>query len=196
MDHRSSNPDGDGSRILQFWFVFTLRAWATTLEVFLHRAPTGRRWPGMFAAGGALLILFFGAFFPGRDARPLLVYLVLFLIACGRTRAATAWRSWRRGAHEYGWYTGRPWLLVLCPRLGELRIKRFVEPLAVFVGSYFVIGWNEPLGAYLIGASISLFATVNAAEAREQTRALDMYDNTVLQRQLAERFRRLEGSRF
>jgi hypothetical protein len=195
MNHRGPDENEDRSRLLGAWFVFLIRSWAATVEVFLHKAPTGRRWPGLFGLGGAILIFFFGALFPGRDARPLLAYLVAYLMACVWTRSLTAWRS-RRGGREYGWYTGRPRLLTLLPFLGELRTKCFAEPIVVLTAAVCVLPWSEPLGAYLLGASLALYVTVVAADTEERVRAEELLDQVCMQRRLAERFRELDGARF
>jgi hypothetical protein len=191
MNQDRAEGGADKSHLIGIWLVFLLRSWAATVEMFLHWGG-GRRWPGMFGLGGMILLFFFGLLYPGRDIRPVLGYLAAYVVACLFTRTAGHWGSWR-GQHEYGWYTGRPWLLKLVPWVGELRFKQFVEPVLVYVAAMLVIPWSEPLGAYLLGAALSLFLTVNAAELGERKRALDMYDAAMLQRQLAGRFREIEG---
>lgn len=192
-DSQSGRDDG---RFLGSVFVLLLRSWAATVEVFLHRAPTGRRWPGVFGLGGAALLFFFGALFPRDDIRPLLVHLAVFLLACLWTRSLTAWRTRRGAGREYGWYTGYPRIMRLVPWIGELWVKRFLEPLVVFTAGVFTLPWSEPLGAYWLGAALSLFLTVNSAELEERARAQEMLDQVHLQRRLAERFRELEGNPF
>jgi len=167
---------------------------AFTVEVFLHRR-FGSRFIGRQAAMGLLMILLFVALTPMPGAWA----MVLFLLAYAKTwlyaRAGVIWRRINKQEYEHTRYSGGPLLMAIVPGWTELTVKRFVEPLlVVLVGG---VTWLlvPAMGIYLVMAGVSLFITVNLAEAYERRRAEMMHDAVIEATQRAERFRAMSSGR-
>lgn len=167
--------------------LFVCQSVATTVEAVLHYR-FGERFFDLRALIGAVGIPIFATLFPGHDVEPLMWFLGLYLFACASARI-DAIRHQRNGPRVHSFYGGYPLLCAIFRRCDEVLMKRLVEPVLLFVGGWFVAGWNAPLGDYLMFAGFALACSVNAALAVERARALDLYDASVQQRRLAERFR-------
>jgi len=173
--------------------LFLARCFSVTVEVFLHR-DMGPRAIGLRGLVGAALIFFFPVAFPQHDARPLLAFLALYLIACGWARtSALCGRLGSQTVHSF--YTGVPRISRLLPSFSELGLKRAVEPLLVFQAALVSAPCSEPLAAFLLLASGALFVSVNATVLRDESRARDLIDASIDQQSLAERFRELQHLR-
>src|SRR5262249_40365986 len=160
-------------------FLLALRALATPVEVMLHTG-FGSRFFGVAGAIPVLLIPLFGTLFPGRDQRALLAFLGAYLLMCLVARAKSMFRKPESGVHSK--YSGRPYLLPLFPSLSEVAVKGIAEPIIVFACGVLVLPFDEALGAYLTFSALALFVIVNAAEARERSRAADLTDAMIEQR--------------
>jgi hypothetical protein len=189
QDH-SAGPTSQAGR----WFFFLMGTFAASLEVFLRRR-FGERYLGVRAAAAVLLIPFFGVFFGGHDLRPLLWFWGIYILMCFIARVNVLRRRLRY-EHLPTMYTGLPHLQRWLPRLSEVTIKRFIEPVLIFVLGTLVCLWNDPLGMYLILGAICLAVTVNLAEMQARARALDLFDTVMAQRQIAERYRSMYRDRF
>ncbi len=178
------------------WIAFAAGVLAVSVEVFLHRSRTfGERYLGMQAAAVMLVVLFYGACWEGHDVSPLLGFLLAYLFMCFVVRIGGLIERRRTGVWEHSLYNGFPRILRLMPWLGEHRAKLYVEPMLVFLVGVFTMPLNEPLGGYLILASMGLLLSVNLTVGYERTRAMDMNDAAIEQRDLAERFRERRGNR-
>lgn len=177
------------------WFLFICSSLAVTVEVFLHKGM-GSRYLGLQALLGAAILFFWGGFWPGHDAGPMLAYFAIFLLFCFAQRMDALKRLANGCAQEHSRYTGRPLLMRLFRRTDEITIKRIVEPVLVFLGGAMVCDANEPLGKYLMLASFGLFVLVQSNLTFERMRATDMNDALIDQRHVSERFRSMRGDRF
>ncbi len=175
-------------------FAFACRTLAASVEVFLHRR-FGARYFGLQSAAVIPLILLFIAGWAEHNAKPLLVFLWLYVGMCvlARTGIVFRGRKWQ-GLHSR--YNGQPWLAWCFPRWSEMTIKQHVEPALVLAASMIAFPNNEPLGAYLLCASFGLGATVTASREEARMRAQQMNDAFIDQQQVTERFRDLRGDRF
>jgi hypothetical protein len=172
-----------------YWLTFICRALAFSLEVFLHKSSSfGRRYVGMQALVATLIIFFFPVLMPEHDPRPLHGFLLLFLAMCLLVRVSTFVRRCG-GDQVHSFYNGEPRLSFLTRWTSELTVKRGLQPLLVFVGGALTLSISQPLGAYLMLAAFGLGASVSLSAGFDETRAMDMRDSFIEQRQLAERFR-------
>ncbi len=170
------------------------RAWAVSMEVFLHR-NMGARYPGLPGAAVLLLVPAWGCFWGGHDLRPLFVFLGAYLVACVCHRIDFLRRSRRIGVTGHSYYNGLPRVWRFVPALPELRVKQVVEPLVVLVVGLGCAVWNRPLGGYLIGGAVSLFVSGGLCELLTRQQAMDLNDDMIDQEILAERVRELRGDR-
>lgn len=171
--------------------LFVCRAFATSAEVFLHRAP-GDRYLGWNAAAVLLLVPLFGAFWQGYDVRLLMGFLPAYMVMCIVARVQ-ALQCRRRGERCHSFYTGWPRLMGPKSKLNEIRVKRFDEPLVTLLAGWVIRQADAPLGTYLMICGISLFVTVNLSLTLQQLQALNMHDSVIDQEQVAQRFREMRG---
>jgi hypothetical protein len=192
MPHGQSNPQdsGDTTRNGINIAMLIIRAWATSLEVFLHKGM-GRRYNGIQAALVLLLVPFYSLAWPHDDLRPLLWFLLAFLVMCGVTRIGSLLR---RGQPCHSFYTGWPRLMGRTRKLSEVTFKRYIEPILVLaIGFALRENVNPPLGTYLMIGAGCLFLSVSVSVIEEQVRAEDMNDAVIEQSMVAERFRGMRG---
>src|SRR4051812_7155800 len=89
--------------------ILVLRAFAASVEVFLHQSSTfGDRYLGTQSGLAVLLIFFYPVFWEGHDTRPLYGFLLGYLFMCGVVRMASAARRRRGELGEHTYYAGRP----------------------------------------------------------------------------------------
>jgi hypothetical protein len=89
-----------------------------------------------------------------------------------------------------------PRLMKLCPRLSEITVKRFIEPLLVFLGGVFTLHVNQPLGFYWMVGAFCMFGQASQADAWAREQATNMHDAVLDQQEVAERFRGMRGDDF
>jgi hypothetical protein len=148
--------------------IFLSDLHAVVLECFLHHSMGDER-PGMRGLMGGGLLLFWAGF----SQDPLMVqFLGLWIVALVFQRACKL-RLWWRGQRAHSRYTGRPWLMSVCPIFrNELLVKGFLEPmLCLCVGSalYQVsehLGTFIMLGCFTLFLSIAMERQLNAARVR------------------------------
>jgi hypothetical protein len=182
-----SNAGGNGWPVV----VFLVQAWATSVEVFLHRR-FGERYLGVQAAAILLLIPVYCLAWPHQDLQPMIGFLLFYVLMCAIHRI-DGLASRLRGMRCHSYYTGWPHLMGLLKRANEVTVKRYAEPLLVLGIGYFIRGGNPPLGTYLIGSSLCLFLSVTLSEEQSRQRALDLNDAVIDQQQVSERFRTMRG---
>lgn len=174
------------------WLTFVSGALAASVEVFLHRSRTiGERYLGLQATAVIAIVLLYSLFWEGYDVMPLLRFLGMFLFMCFLARVGAAARRRRGGPQEHTRYTGFPRVCSVFRRLSERTAKMVVEPMLVFLAGAFVMPVSEPLGGYLMLASVGLLISVHMSVGYDRVRALDMNDASIDQRQIAERFREM-----
>lgn len=193
------NPQQGDSRMERLknaigWIAFISGTLAVSVEVFLHRR-LGARYLGLQAAAVILLVPLYSLFWEGHDVAPLAQFLAVYLVMCFFHRIGNAARSRRGGAQEHTRYTGYPRLMRLLPRTSERTVKLVIEPIIVFLVGTFTLPASEPLGSYLMLASAGLIVSTHLSAGYERTRALDMHDASIDQRQLAEDFHGMRGER-
>jgi hypothetical protein len=172
--------------------LFVCWSWATSVEVFLHK-NFGSRYLGFQALAVFFLVPFFGLAFEQYDLVPLVLFLPAYFLMLVIARIGVLRRRWR-GEECHSMYTGWPRLLKPTDKIPELKAKRLIEPLIVSGLGFILTQVGEvPLGAYLVGAGICLAITVNIDLSLAQMRAQRMHDAVIEQRQLASRFREMQG---
>lgn len=190
-DQPTSNPDP--TKAVLGALNFACRSMAATVEVFLHKSRSfGERYLGLQAAAGVRCLFFYTAFWRYGDIRPVLGFLVLYLVALAMARFGIMSRV-RGGEEVHSFYTGAPRIMRWMRGMSEETVKRIVEPMLVFLIGVFVMQANDPLGTYLMLASFALFATGNLAAGFDRMRAMDMNDAYLEQRNVAEQFREMRG---
>ncbi len=168
--------------------AFVSRTLATSIEVFIHRR-FGERYFGLHSAAVILAVLVFSTFWEGYDVTPLLGFLGFYFVACMGARIGIAKRR-RSGDVEHSYYHGRPVLLNWWPfKKAKERTVKGLEPFLVFFTGVFVMPVSEPLGGYLMVASLGLLVSLGLAATYQRTRQLDMQDALIDQQNLAERLR-------
>lgn len=174
------------------WVGLFARALATSLEVVLHdRRTFGERYFGLQSALAVLVMFLFPIFYEGQDPFPLYLFMVVYLFLCAAARGATIKRRLKGEPGEHSHYSGRPHMSRLAARIGESRVKGFVEPMLACVAGAMISEFSPPLGGYLILAGIGLFISVQLTLANERRRVLDLNDAHMEQRHVAEQWRRM-----
>lgn len=173
--------------------LFLCRTCATSLEVILHKGM-GRRYLGLQAAAALLLIPFYSLAWSEYDLRPLMCFLVVYIVMCFFARVDGLLRG-RRGAQQHTFYSGWPRLMGTSTKICELTFKRFVEPALALAFGFALRQVDPPLGTYLMIGGVCLFISVSAAEVAGRERASDMNDAVLEQEWIAERFRDMRGRR-
>ena len=182
-----SNVPGNGGPLA----FFVVQAWATSLEVFLHR-QFGERYLGVQAAAILILVPVYCLAWPRYDLQPMMAFLLFYLLLCVVHRIGGVARR-LRGLHCHSYYTGWPHLMLFLRRSNEVTVKRFVEPLVVLGIGCWIRDGNPPLGTYLIGGSLCVFLAVTLSEQESRQRALDLNDAVIDQQDVTERFRTMRG---
>lgn len=193
-DNQSGEPL-EGYRRFLGGIAFVARAFAVSIEVFLHRADSfGERYLGL-QAGAALLLIFFWPVFCERhhDPTPMLCFAGMFVLSCMLVRVRTFLRRRRGGPQPHTRYSGTPELVHRFKRLDEVKVKQTVEPFMTFAIGGVVLNFSPPLGGYLMIASAGLLISNGLAAEYERRRVSDMHDAYLEQRGVAERFRDMRG---
>jgi hypothetical protein len=190
LEQPKNNGNGNGYHVV----MLILRSISATVEVFLHKG-FGSRYIGFQGFLGIFAILIFAAMIPVPGTWGLILFLFAYLKACLYARAGIVWRKLRGQEHEHTLYSGYPYLMRLFRRSNEMTIKRYIEPIVVFLAgcafSYFV----PALALYLFMAAGALFLSVNEAEAYQRRQTQVMHDAVIEAQQRAERFRSMSGRR-
>lgn len=179
------------------------------VEVILRRWGTfGHRYLNYQAAIGFLFLLVFPAFFlecyavyyqtpyspyvqvyyvpyvrPGYEYGPMLYFTYGVIGAFFLHTVARGCRTQR----YHSMYTGTPWLSFF----GELTAKRMLEPVLVIVSGILLLGFNVPLGAYLLVSGAALWVDSGMQAAWDEARirqALDaQIDASILMNEVQKR---------
>jgi hypothetical protein len=177
-------------RMAAGWLAFIARMLANSVEVFLHKGDTfGERYLGMPAGAAVLAICLYAGCWPGHDLSFLFLFLFAYLFMCPAARIGVSARQRRGDSEPHSYYTGRPWIMRLTGRMSEQTVKSTIEPLIVFLVAVFTMPVSEPLGGYLLLASLGLLASTSMSAGFDRKRQIDMHDAFIEQRDLAERFR-------
>ena len=163
----------------------------TSVEVFLHRR-FGERYLGLYAWTPLIAIPFPSLFFPPEDFGPPFVFMLMYLVLL-LLDYLEIWRRCRRGDREHSRYNGEPMWFGSFGITHERSVKLYVEPLLVLGIGAAVLGYNVPLGGYLIFAGFSLAATNQKIDWWDRQQVVDMHDAVMDQQQRAERFRSRAG---
>jgi hypothetical protein len=193
-DNQSGEPL-EGYRRFLCGVAFVARAFAVSVEVFLHRADSfGERYLGL-QAGAALLLIFFWPVFcePHHDPTPMFIYAGAYALACVVIRARLQLRRKRGLPQPHTRYNGTPELLRRFKRLDEVKVKQTVEPFMTFAIGAVILNFSPPLGGYLMIASAGMLISNGLAAEYERRRVSDMHDAYLEQRGVAERFRDMRG---
>jgi len=182
------------SQIVPRLVHFVIKSWGTAVEVFL-RKDFGAEYLGTQAAFVLLLIPIYIAMAPEFDPRPMLIYLVGYIGMCLVHRISVIRRNWR-GEYGHQYYNGVPRLGRYFPKLSEVAVKTWIEPLAVLGCGLLLIPLFPPLGLFLlIGEGCALFRMLDW-DLRMRRQAREMHDAMIEQEAVADRFRELRGDRY
>ncbi len=173
---------------------FAIEAWAISVEVFL-RTGFGARYIGAKGAVVLLMAPMSLLFFQDQDPRPLLWFLVAYLVMVVIARIDSLRRR-SRGDTTHSFYSGWPRLMKIFPRCSEVTVKKYVEPLFVGIVGVAIGNHNVPLAMYLLMAAICLFVSVFSSEEVLRRRVAEMNDAVNEQEIIAERFREIRGETF
>ncbi|MFN0007199.1 MAG: hypothetical protein ACKVXR_04760 [Planctomycetota bacterium] len=188
MSHLQQQQGPDRAKIESGFVLLVMRALACSVEVFLHRSSTfGERYLGAQAAIAAAIMLFLPAFAPAHDPTSTWCFLGVYVLACASIRAGIVKRKIRGEIAPHSFYTGTP--VLLGRGRGETAVKRFVEPVVVWIASAALAEFDPLLAGYLAAAGLGLLLSVSLTAAAERKRMLDMHDAYVEQRRAAEDWR-------
>lgn len=171
-----------------------LQSLAATVEVFLHR-NFGSRYLSLRAVGGLVVIVLSAAMIPLPGRWALMLYFFAYFEACLVARAGVLWRKWKGIDFEHSRYSGTPYFLKLFPRWNEVKVKRYLEPMLVFLVAILLGNHAPALTMYLMVAGFALMIVNNQAEEYERRRALMMKDDLIEAQQRAERVRSMWSNR-
>ena len=166
-----------------------IRSICLTIEVFF-------RWDfGSVYVGsgfmGVVVIWIFSMFFPPGDFAPLFyfswVYCAVWLVAL----TGMLIRYWRGKDKLHSKYSGRPHLLLLLPGWREDYVKYLDAVIAILLG-WGVHHLNVPLGDYLMAAASLLLFRDFAIGSEQRNRAVQMNDQVIEQKLVAEKFRAMQ----
>jgi hypothetical protein len=177
------------------WLMVIPEAWCISINVFLHR-HFGARYFGLQAAAVLLLIPCYCGLWPHADLRPMLIFLLAYVVMCVVARVCMGIRRLRGETPQHSRYCGYPVLMKFLPFLSEVTVKRFIEPLLVFLGGVFMLPLNQPLALYWMIGAACMGGMVSSAVGFGQRQAMDMHDSVIDQQELAERFRGMRGDDF
>lgn len=171
--------------------AFVGRVLAAPAQIIL-RTRHGERFAGAHAACALILIPFWGAFWPEESPAGMLWLWMIYIVMLLRSRAECA-RLRRRGEPpEHSLYDGRPRLASVFRKADERRIKAAIEPLCVLLAGFLLLPLSVPLGMFLLASAIALALVGAVAESVERGWAIEINDAWIEQRQLMERFRRMQ----
>jgi hypothetical protein len=173
---------------------FLVDAWAVSVEVFI-RSQFGSRYIGAKGALVFLIVPIFIMFWQDHDPRPLLWFLMAYLVMLIFARVASLHRR-MQGETEHSRYSGWPRLMAVFPWLSEMTVKKYVEPFFVCAIGLLVGNHNPPLAIYLAASAFCLLTSTHAGEAWLRRRVMEMNDAVSEQEQVAERFREMRGEYF
>jgi hypothetical protein len=166
-----------------------VRSICLTIEVFFRR-DFGSRYVGSGFVG-VVVMWFFSLFFPPTEINPLfyfsLVYCAVWLVALIRMLI----RYFRGKDALHSKYTGRPHLWRLLPGWREDYVKHLDAVIAILLG-FGVRHFNVPLGDYLMAAASLLLFRDFAMTSEQRNRAVDMNDQVIEQKLIAEKFRAMQ----
>lgn len=177
-----------------YWLRLIANAWAMSVIVFL-RKDFGHRFLDLRAFFALCLIFVYPIFWSGEDPRPVLVFLLLFILMCARARFEMR-RNRRRGRIEHSRYSGRPRLMKNFPKLDEQQVKRTAEPAYVLFCGICLLPFTQPLAMFLIIAAACLRGTAEMARLYEREKAQATIDAMIDAQHHAERVRAMSEGRW
>ncbi|MBY0261402.1 MAG: hypothetical protein K2Q20_03620, partial [Phycisphaerales bacterium] len=142
-----------GARIL----VFAARALASPLEACLRR-EFGPKHFGVQAVASLALFPLWMMFWPGWSCDGLIVFWVYALFMFARARAESL-RMLRNGTNVHTRYNGWPRLSRWFPRMSEANVKAKCEPAFCFIVGILLFCVSEPLGSFIVVATVGLVLT-------------------------------------
>lgn len=188
QDTNAGASDARGTMNLAMLLV---QAYATSVEVFLHR-HLGERYLGLQAVGVLVLVPFHAYLFQDYDSTGLMKFIVLYLLACMVQRVAMLWRRWK-GVVQHSRYNGYPSILAGNTRIDEVFFKIWIEPPLVMGGGTVLMSIDPALGSYFVAAGFALFIKGRMMNLLSSSQLLDMQDTMFDQQSRAERFRAMNG---
>jgi hypothetical protein len=172
--------------------LFICECLAITLTVFLHKR-FGRRYGGIPAAIGAVLIFLFAGLGAPHSPIPMLLFLAAYILMLAAARIERV-QAEARGELRHSRYNGECRLARFFPKMDEITIKRRVEPALVLVLGLVMVAFSPPLGCYLIVASAALAVSVTQVVEYERAKAMMAVDAMIEGRMHAARVRERAGA--
>ncbi len=175
MEHpQATNPNGDNARGTMNLTMLVIQAYATSVEVFLHRG-FGERYLGSQAALVFLLVPFHSYLLRDYDPRQLFRFLGAYLIACVLQRIGIIRRRWK-GVARHSFYSGFPILATGNTRFDESCFKIWIEPFLVMLGGAVFISQDRALGTFILAAGFALYIKGRMMNQLDRIKLLDMQD--------------------
>jgi len=190
----SSNPNGGGiiqdslkaGRIL----VFVARMFASPLEACL-RTEFGPKYFGFAALAALALMPLWMAFWPDKSSTPLTGFWIYVLLMFARARAESG-RMLRDGTNVHSRSNGISRLSRWFPRMAEAKVKAKVEPGFCFIMGILLMYLSEPLGSFVLIATVGLVLAQSTIDSVERARVMELNDALIEQQSIAERFREMQ----
>lgn len=176
--------------------VFFIRAWATSIYVFI-RGGFGSRFLGFQAAAVLLLAPLYASLKRVTDLDTMCFYLCMYLLLCVLHKQISRRRQ-RLNIPCHSYYDGIAGLRCFFRWLkcSEVTFKRFVEPVVVIALGIGMVPSDEPFGMYIVTGGLCMAFLANAYTVQDQARLDDLNDSILDQQALAERLRESRGDRF
>ncbi|HEX2839349.1 MAG TPA: hypothetical protein VHN77_14625 [Phycisphaerales bacterium] len=170
-------------------------------EVTLFRKNFGARYFNTWRSLLVIpLLMVFPIAWPREDPRFVYFLLLLFLLSCAWHRLCTLRRRWKQlkglpgaGPIIHSQYNGEPRLARRFPKLGEVTIKRVVEPLVMLGFGLAALTFSPSLGWFFLWCSAGMFVHTQLLYMHHQQQSQDLVDATLESEQLAVRVREERG---
>jgi hypothetical protein len=169
-------------------------AGATFAEVLMFRKNFGCRYfQGLRSFWAFLLVPAFSLFWQGYDLRLLYGVWLLFIVRCAYHKRAARrreTRSLRDGSPlAHSMYNGACVLAPRFPRLGEIEIKRKVEPVVMMLMGLSALIISAPVGWLFIWCAVAMYVHTSLIDQYDRQRTLDVLDAAWDSEQIAARVR-------
>ena len=168
-------------------------------EVLFFRKHFGERYFNTLRTVAVFpIMLVYCVFWGGYDLRPILYCLLGYIVMSFIHQRNIARRRRRRinglgGPVIHSYYNGVSRLARFFPKMDEVRIKAFAEPLCLLIAGFVCMIFSPPLGWLFIWTALAMVIHSGLLNARDENKVLDLTDAAMEGEMLAERFREVRG---
>ena len=193
LSNNSQTPDmlEDGRKGMNF-LLLIIRAWAISLEVFLHHRM-GARYPGNAGALVLVFVPFYILWWEEYDVTPMFFFMLAYLTMCVVHRLASIRRRLQKREMGHSHYNGIPLIWRFFRHQTECQVKLILQPALIFMYGILVAALNRPLGYYILGGTICMAASTAISMAIDRHETMNLHDSLIEQQMLAKRFREERG---